>query len=261
MAALSRGIRRSAAVAAYVLAAGWGVLSAIGRDESLVQWANLLGLSVVCTIWCAADATARGRALVWPARIGIFLFWPLGVPVYVVRSRGPRGLITAAVAGLSWLALMFAVFTVSELIAWRDPIPQAERAVLEAAETMEVFRLDPMMGTQEHKIDRAVGFHGYPVLRRAQVKDANTRAEIAAAVVRGWRQNDKPRLCFDPRHGIRVTRGGQTADFVICYECKQVKVYSATDSAGSFETGDAGHELLDRVLKDGVVPENPKARP
>ncbi len=205
----------------------------------------------------------RGRALVWPVRIGIFVFWPLGVPAYMVWSRGRRGLITAAVAGVGWLVLMFAVSTVSELIFTGDPIPSAERAVLESAETMEVFGLDPRGDTRlPARNEKTVGFHGYPILRRAQVPDAATRAEIAAAVVRGRRQfNGEPPHCFDPHHGVRVTRGGQTADFVICYECKQVSVYSSTDYAGSFLTGDAGHKLLDRVLKDGVVPADPKARP
>ena len=31
--------------------------------------------------------------------------------------------------------------------------------------------------------------------------------------------------CFRPRHGIRVTLDGKTSDFVICFECWQVKVY------------------------------------
>lgn len=145
----------------------------------------------------------------------------------------------------------------------RDPIPPTERAVLESAATMEVFGLDPNLGKRRSAEDeKTIGFHGYPVLRRVQVNDESTRSKVARAVVRGWRQfNDEPFKCFDPHHGIRVTRSGQTADFVICFSCKQVSVYSATEYAGSFLTGDAAEELFDRLLKDGVVPADPKARP
>jgi hypothetical protein len=145
----------------------------------------------------------------------------------------------------------------------RDPIPTTERAVLESAETMELFGLDPNIGKQTSAEDeRTIGFHGYPVLRRTQVSDASTRAKVARAVIRGWRQfNDEPYKCFDPHHGIRVTRGDQTADFVICFSCKQAHAYSATDYAGYFLTGDAAQELLDKLLKDGIVPVDPKARP
>jgi len=101
-----------------MLAVGWGVHSAVGRDDSPAEWAISLGLALACTIWCAADATVRGRSLVWPARIGIFLFWPVGVPVYMVWSRGPRGLITAIVVVVGWLALMFAVFTLAGWVAY-----------------------------------------------------------------------------------------------------------------------------------------------
>jgi hypothetical protein len=113
MAAPSPGVRRFAAITVYVLAAGWGVYSAVGREDSPARWVISLGLAVACTVWCAADAAARGRSLVWPARIGIFLIWPVGVPIYLVWSRGARGVVTAVLAGVGWLALMFVVFMVS----------------------------------------------------------------------------------------------------------------------------------------------------
>ena len=118
MAIPSPGARRFAAVTVYLLAVGWGVTAAVGREDSPARWLISLGLAVACTVWCAADAAARGRALVWPARIGIFFFWPVGVPVYLVWSRGARGVVTAILAALGWLAVAFAAFMVAGYLAY-----------------------------------------------------------------------------------------------------------------------------------------------
>lgn len=110
MAAPSQGVRRFAAVTVYVLGLGWGVTAAIGRDDSPSQLVISFGLAVTCAMWCTADAAARGRALVWPARFGILLFWPVGVPLYLIWSRGMWGLITAGLAASGWMAVAFAAF-------------------------------------------------------------------------------------------------------------------------------------------------------
>ena len=118
MAAPSPGVRRFAVVTVYLLGAGWGVYAATGPENSPARWVISLGLAVACTVWCAADAAARGQALVWPARIGILLVWPVGVPLYLVWSRGARGAATAVLAVLGWLAVMFTAFMVAGYLAY-----------------------------------------------------------------------------------------------------------------------------------------------
>jgi len=119
MAAPSRGgLRRFAAVTVYVLGIGWGVYSAVGREDSPTQWIISLGLAVACAVWCSTDAAARGQMLVWPARLGILFFWPVGIPLYLLWPRGPRGLVTAVLAGVGWVAVMFAAFMVAGYMAY-----------------------------------------------------------------------------------------------------------------------------------------------
>jgi hypothetical protein len=118
MAVPSQGVRQLAAVTVYVLAVGWGVHSAVGRADSPTEWVVPIGLALACTVWCASDAAARHLSLVWPARIGILLFWPVGAPAYMVWSRGARGLGKAAVAVVGWLLVMFAAFTLTGYLAY-----------------------------------------------------------------------------------------------------------------------------------------------
>jgi hypothetical protein len=161
-----------------------------------------------------------------------------------------------------WAALV-GVALIATGCGSRDPIPATERAVLEEADTLEVFALDPSVTFLSARENEAtVGFHGWPILKRKKVDDSGTREEVAAAVVRGWRKSEDEALhCFDPRHGIRARRGDQTADFVICFACRSVEVYSGSGETGGFLTADSARELLDRLLQDGTVPEDPKARP
>jgi hypothetical protein len=102
----------------FVLAAGWGVHSAVAQEDSATQWIISVGLAVACAIWCAADASARGLTLVWPARIGIFFFWPVAVPIYLIWSRGVRGVLTAFVAIVAWVIVVIATFTLSGYLAY-----------------------------------------------------------------------------------------------------------------------------------------------
>ena len=96
-------------------------MAAIGPDDSPARWVISLGLSVSCSVWCVADGATRKQVLVWHARIGIFFFWPIGVPIYLVWSRGGRGVVMSAVAVVGWIAVTFAAFMVSGYMAYGLP--------------------------------------------------------------------------------------------------------------------------------------------
>jgi hypothetical protein len=113
MAAPSASARRSIAIVIYVLAIAWGVQSVIASEQSATPFVVSVALALTCTIWCVADARARGKELIWPARIGVFFFWPFAVPIYLIWSRGLRGVVTALVAGVAWIAIMWAAFLVT----------------------------------------------------------------------------------------------------------------------------------------------------
>ena len=47
----------------------------------------------LCFMWlCTVDAKLVGKPLIQLAKLGIFLGWPVGVPIYLLWARGIRGL-------------------------------------------------------------------------------------------------------------------------------------------------------------------------
>jgi hypothetical protein len=59
--------------------------------------------------FCTVDAKLVGKPLIQLAKLGIFLGWPIGVPVYLLWARGLRGLGTLVLHGA--LLLLLAVFS------------------------------------------------------------------------------------------------------------------------------------------------------
>ncbi len=95
----SRAHRRITLAFLYMIWALWGVYSAllsldIVHPESAEQVHNgvllIFALSTqLGLMWfCSVDATFMGRRLLRLAKIGIFLGWPIGVPIYAIWARG-----------------------------------------------------------------------------------------------------------------------------------------------------------------------------
>jgi hypothetical protein len=131
-------------------------------------------------------------------------------------------------------------------------LPEGARAALAAADRLELLSLDPD-GPRDGQA--AGGFHGWKVLGRTSVEAAETRAKLMAALEQGARENTGTAAgCFNPRHGIRATRGGQTTDLVICFECFQVQVYAGDTRDGGFLTTRSPQPAFDQVLRDAGLP-------
>ena len=123
-------------------------------------------------------------------------------------------------------------------------------AALEKAEKFELHSLDPDFGH-----DVKDGIYGWKSLGQTTVKDAQLRKKLVAALgdaIDNARASKKK--CFDPRHAIRVIAGQKTYDFLICFECDYVYVYSDKKRVAIWNTTDRPKEALDKVLKDAKVP-------
>lgn len=130
-------------------------------------------------------------------------------------------------------------------------IPENARSALDKADEFELLSLDPDRKQEESEDD----FHGWKVLGRTQIKDADTRAKVVAALKKGVGENDGiVARCFNPRHGIRATYEGETVEFVICFECFQVLVYAGEKGDGSFLTTASPQPVFDDVLREAGVP-------
>jgi hypothetical protein len=151
-----------------------------------------------------------------------------------------RGVVIAALAVvLAW-------------VRWHG-MPWVALRALNSAEQYELLSLQPLLSQPD--------FYGHEILGRVLIKDVATRKKLTSALQWGARQSDGTRMaCFNPRHGIRVTRGGVVTDFVICFECRQVEVWRGGKRLASFLTSDWPQPVFDDVLKRAGVPLAPKER-
>jgi hypothetical protein len=132
-----------------------------------------------------------------------------------------------------------------------DKLPAQARDALTKANRFELFSLDP----NQKREKPGEGFHGWEVLGTTAVEDAGIRQKIVAALEKGVQENQGVAAeCFNPRHGIRATRGDQTTDFVICFECLQVEVYVGDKRTNSFLVSRSPQPLFDKILRDAGVP-------
>jgi hypothetical protein len=141
--------------------------------------------------------------------------------------------------------------------AWKDA-----RAVLEKAPEWELLALDPFA----RKPDPKDAVREWKVLVKTAVKAAETRKALLAALDKGIADHaDKRRKervlresgCFQPRHGIRATAGGQTVEVLICFECTPVYFYLG-ERRGRVDTDESPQSAFDKMLKDAGVSVAPR---
>ena len=131
----------------------------------------------------------------------------------------------------------------------RNVIPATAAAILEQADHFELLSLSP---SYQHKVVKG-NFHGYRVLATAAINDPETRKKLVSAFKKAVAENGGiVAKCFNPRHGIRVSRNEKHEDFVICFECYQVRM-SGEVRGGFLITGSA-QPLFDSVLHSSGVP-------
>jgi hypothetical protein len=70
-------------------------------------------------------------------------------------------------------------------------------------------------------------FHGYRILGQTSLTSPDARETVVSTILKAVREWDGGiGGCFQPRHGISVTDTSGTHDFVICFSCKQIYIYS-----------------------------------
>ena len=128
--------------------------------------------------------------------------------------------------------------------------PEEIRAFLEEGERFELLSLSPARGAKGGD-----NFHDWHVLGRMTVTDSDTRRKIVAAFKNGIEGSDGAvAACFNPRHGIRAIRNGRTADFVICFECLQTRMYVDDKQKELVTTTRSPEPVFDGALKAAGLP-------
>jgi hypothetical protein len=139
----------------------------------------------------------------------------------------------------------------AQVAGQENKIPDQAREILKKAGQFELLSI----GHDPAPKNPAEDFRGWPVIGRTTIKDSNTRNRLVAALEKGVEENKGDSMkCFNPRHGIRVTHDGVTADFVICFECFQVVVYLGGGKEQRFLITDSPASVFNQTLRHAKVP-------
>src|SRR5262249_37945696 len=87
-----------------------------------------------------------------------------------------------------------------------NKVPDDARLIVEKAEEIELLSIDPARPVEKPKTD----FHGWKVLGKTVIKDAEVRKKLVAAMKKGVEETKgQVAICFNPRHGIRASHDGK----------------------------------------------------
>jgi hypothetical protein len=100
-----------------------------------------------------------------------------------------------------------------------NKLPDDVAKALEKADAIEIYSLN---GELNHRD----GWHGAKVLGKTTLATAGDRRTIVSAMKKGIEEGTRGARCFIPRHGLRVTYQETTYDFLICFECHWVYIYT-----------------------------------
>lgn len=93
-----RQYRQVALLTVLVAAFTQGVVTG---SSSLGQALAALGFASAVTLWCSLDAYLHGKLFLRSFGWALMFTWPIGVAVHLVWTRGARGLLTYALAGVA----------------------------------------------------------------------------------------------------------------------------------------------------------------
>jgi hypothetical protein len=81
------------------------------------------------------------------------------------------------------------------------------------------------------------------------VADPVQRRQVAALVRHAAQTGTFDTKCiFSPRHAVRLSSGSTTYDFLICFQCSQMEVYSGDQGVAILSVG-GSPDALNRILR------------
>ena len=127
----------------------------------------------------------------------------------------------------------------------------------DVVEVMSVRRYDPDPPEDEDEVEEiptGPGYlHGYYIRGTARVPTAARRRALAQSLIQANHEGLGWAMCFDADYAVRVSRGGRSADFLICFWCGNVCVVVPEGQAVKYPLGWSAARLLRRELRRGGV--------
>jgi len=155
-------------------------------------------------------------------------------------------------------------------LAQGNHLPDSVKSILDTGDRIELMSIDPtpprltrdafghwvVDGTNSVQAESV--FYGYRVLKKVVVSDQDTRTRLTKAFEEAVERSNimERALCFNPRHAIRAVRAGETADLVICFECRTVESYLDGNRVGSVSIKGDPASTLNAVLEGSPEGDN-----
>ncbi len=133
--------------------------------------------------------------------------------------------------------------------------PEDSRSLFRESERFILYRLTGSAFQIEGGDD--VAFNGYEIVGKTVIRDKATQQKLINAYEEGLADTNFSAACFYPRHGIRVEKGKQQLDLVICFSCSLVQVLFKKHKP-YVHIGKQPEATFDAVLAEMGVPETEK---
>lgn len=136
-------------------------------------------------------------------------------------------------------------------------LPAGEVAVEFTADTPEqltLYSIDGRMRPKENWPTTKEKFGNYPLLGKLEIKDPAKIKELFDAVKGALPRSYVPfATCFNPRHALRTVEHGKTIDYVICFECNNVRI-NRNGKTEIVPITSKPQALLNKQLTDAGIP-------
>jgi len=158
-----------------------------------------------------------------------------------------------------------AILAAGGWMVWRmeSGLPRHVREVLQKSDSFELLTLDGSQGwfwsAEEEKSPDPAKFHHVAVLGRQRVSGPAMRDSLINALDQSVRHDNGRRAgCFNPRHGIRATVGGETIDLLICFECEGLVIFEGGRQTTLHIDDTPGPAFAEAVASLGLSTQKPE---
>ncbi len=149
---------------------------------------------------------------------------------------------------LAFLLLLIGIISTQAATVSANNLSEEAARALRSPNSAILYSIEP--SEQPKPGDKVL--HGFKVLGQANLdpKRAQLAANAFQKAVKDW--DEVMYECFEPRHALRISAGGHTYDFLLCYQCHELDVYKDDKLLDNF--GAAGSpKFLNGMLTEAHV--------
>jgi hypothetical protein len=138
--------------------------------------------------------------------------------------------------------------------------PAAIRPIWETPETVTLYSLFPVVDEESLTKEERGGerFHHYLVLGKLRITDVGQQAALRRRVeerlVTAPDFRLTPSICTRPRHGLRLTRGGETLIVIPDFRCGELRVIYREQTTKHLLRFNDTPPIFDLLLSENAVP-------